>query len=119
MKTLGWIGSTKDDLLSFPVDVIREVGHALYIAQTGGKHAAAKPLKGFGSAGILEIVESHVGNAYRVVYTVRFREVIYVLHAFQKKSKSGIATPPQEIDKVKARLTQAEQEYEAWRRANR
>ena len=119
MKPLGWIGSAKDDLLGFPADVVREVGHALYLAQTGGKHAGTKPLRGFGSAGVLEIVESHAGNAYRVVYTVRFREVIYVLHAFQKKSKSGIATAPQEMDKVRARLAQAEQEYEAWRRAKR
>jgi phage-related protein len=119
MKSLGWIGSAKDDLLGFPAEVVREVGHALYVAQMGGKHAATKPLKGFGGTGVLEIVESHLGNAYRVVYTVRFREVIYVLHAFQKKSKRGIATPQHEIDALNAQLRQAEQEYERWRRTNR
>jgi phage-related protein len=83
-----------------------------------------KPLGEIGSTKdglltVLEIVESHDGNAYRVVYTVRFREIIYVPHASRKKSKRGIATPPQELDKVNARLMQAEQEYETWRRRNR
>jgi phage-related protein len=73
-------------------------------------------LKGFGGASVLEIVEDYDGDTYRAVYTVRFAEVIYVLHAFQKKSKKGTATPPQEIDKVKARLKRAEEEYQAWKR---
>jgi phage-related protein len=119
MKSVGWIGSAKDDLLGFPAEVVREVGHALYVAQMGGKHAAVKPLKGFGGTGMLEIVESYLGNAYRVVYTVRFRDMIYVLHAFQKKSKRGIATPQHEIDMMNARLRQAEQEYATWRSTNR
>ncbi|TAN58801.1 MAG: type II toxin-antitoxin system RelE/ParE family toxin, partial [Rhodospirillales bacterium] len=109
MKPLGWIGNSKDDLLAFPQDAIREIGHALFVAQTGGKHACAKPLKGFGSAGILEIVEDLDGDAYRAVYTVRFAEMVYVLHAFQKKSKRGIATPKLEIDRIKARLKLAEE----------
>jgi phage-related protein len=118
MKPLGWIGSAKEDLQSFPDEVVREVGYALYVAQAGGKHASAKPLKGFGGAGVLEVVEDYEGDTYRAVYTVRFSEVIYVLHAFQKKSKHGIATPPQEIVKVKARLKRAEEEYEAWKKRN-
>ncbi len=97
---------------------MREVGHALYIAQQGGKHGSAKPLKGFGGAGVLEVLEDCEGDAYRAVYTVRFSEVVYVLHAFQKKSKHGIATPPQEIDKIRARLKREEEEYETWKKRN-
>ncbi|HEY3637855.1 MAG TPA: type II toxin-antitoxin system RelE/ParE family toxin [Rhizomicrobium sp.] len=115
MKLLGWVGTAKEDLLAFPEDVVREMGHALYLAQLGSKHSSAKPLKGFGGAGVLEIVEGHDGGAYRAVYTARFTEFVYVLHAFQKKSKSGIATPHREIEKVRARLKLAEQEYEKWR----
>lgn len=114
MKPLGWIGSAREDLLRFPAAVVREFGHVLYIAQLGGTHAAAKPMKGFGGSGLMEIVEAHDGDAYRVVYTVKFREVVYVLHAFQKKSKRGIATPQHEMDKVRARLKWAEAEYAAW-----
>ncbi|MDX2223716.1 MAG: type II toxin-antitoxin system RelE/ParE family toxin [Rhodospirillaceae bacterium] len=114
LKPLGWIGSSKRDLLAFPADVARELGHALYLAQKEQKHAAAKPLKGFGGSGVLEIVEDYAGNAYRAVYTVRFEHVIYVLHVFQKKSKSGIATPRADIERVKLRLTAAEQEYQRW-----
>jgi phage-related protein len=77
-------------------------------------HPAAKPLKGFGGAGVVEIAEAHGGDAWRVVYTVRFRDVVYVLHAFQKKSKRGIATPRQDLTIVRARLKRAEQEYAAW-----
>ena len=76
MKPLGWIGSASHDLLAFPAEVIREVGHALYLAQTGGMHPAAKPLKGFGGAGVIEIVEAYGGDAWRVVYTVRFHDVV-------------------------------------------
>ena len=114
MKPLGWIGSAKDDLLGFPESVVREIGHALFVAQMGGKHGAAKPLQGFGGAGVIEIVEDHAGDAYRAVYTVRFAEVVYVLHVFQKKSRRGIATPRQEIERVRARLRQAEEEYQRW-----
>jgi phage-related protein len=114
MKPLGWIGSAKDDLLGFPESVVREIGHALFVAQMRGKHGAAKPLQGFGGAGVLEIVEDYAGDAYRAVYTVRFAEVVYVLHVFQKKSRRGIATPRQEIERVRARLRQAEEEYQRW-----
>lgn len=119
MKALGWVGSAKADLLDFPGDVVREIGHVLFVAQIGGKHEDAKPLKGFGGASVLEVVEDYDGDAYRAVYTVRFAEIVYVLHAFQKKSKKGIATPPLEIDKIKSRLKRAEEEYEIWKQARR
>lgn len=117
MKPLGWVGSARNDLLGFPDSVVREIGHALYVAQIGGKHGTAKPLQGFGGAGVLEIVEDYAGNAYRAVYAVRFAEVIYVLHAFQKKSTRGVATPRQEIEMVRTRLRQAEEEYQRWQNA--
>jgi len=86
----------------------------LFDAQTGGKHPDAKPLKGFKGAGVLEVVADDDGNTYRAVYTVKFAGVVYVLHAFQKKSKSGIKTPPEEIEKVKSRLREAEKDYAEW-----
>lgn len=107
IKQLAWIGSSKRDLLDFPETVKDLMGFALYVAQAGGKHPSAKPLKGFGGAGILEIVEDHHGDTYRAVYTVRFGDAVYVLHAFQKKSKSGIATPQKEIELIKTRLLRA------------
>lgn len=85
------------------------MGFALYLAQTGEKHLAAKPLKGFGGAGVLEVVEDHDGDTFRAVYTVKFASAVYVLHAFQKKSKSGIKTPQTDIDLIKQRLKFAEQ----------
>ena len=119
MKPLGWIGSAKNDLLGFPDKVVREVGHALYVAQTGGKHSAAKPLRGFGGAGVLEIVEDYAGDTYRAIYTVQFAAIVYVLHAFQKRSKRGITTPRQEIERVRTRLRQAEEEYQRWQSGKR
>lgn len=109
MKSLRWVGRTLDDLMAFPAAVRREVGYALYVAQEGGKHPAAKALKGFGSAGVIEIVEDHAGDAYRAVYTVRFSEAIYVLHAFQKKSSRGVATPQREMEMIRLRLRLVEQ----------
>ncbi len=116
MKPLVWIGSAREDLLEFSRNVVREIGHALFVAQRGEKHANAKPLKGFGGHGILEIVDDYDGKAYWAVYTVRFADIIYVLHAFNKKAKKGIATPTHEIDKIKARLNRAEEVYEGWKR---
>ena len=114
-KALVWIGSTRKDLKIFPEDVQDVFGYALHLAQMGGKHPDAKPLKGFGSAGVLEVVDSHEGNTYRAVYTVKIGDIVYVLHAFQKKSASGIATRKGDIDLIKQRLKQAyahhEQEY--------
>lgn len=114
MKSVVWIGSSRSDLASFPDDVKDAVGYALYIAQRGGKHADAKPVRGFGGAGVLEIVEDYAGDTYRAVYAVRFAERIYVLHAFQKKSKRGIATPKREIELIRARLKRAEREHSKW-----
>jgi phage-related protein len=116
MKPLGWTGSAREDLLAFSPEVVREIGHVLYVAQIGGKHSAAKPLKGFGGSSVLEVVEDHAGDTFRAVYTVRFAEVIYVLHAFQKKAKKGVAKPLREMAKVKSRLKQAQEAYEAWQR---
>lgn len=114
IKPVVWIGSTKADLSSFPEDVKDTIGYALYIAQRGGKHADAKPLRGFGGAGFLEIVEDHAGGTYRAVYTVRLAGRIYVLHVFQKKSKTGIKTPKPEIELIRSRLKRAEQEHARW-----
>ncbi len=114
IKPVVWIGSTKADLRNFPEEVKDSIGFALYVAQQGGKHADAKPLRGFGSAGVLEIIEDHDGDTYRVVYTVRLAGRVYVLHAFQKKSKTGIETPKAEINLIKSRLKRAEEEHAAW-----
>ena len=108
MKPLYWVGSSKKDLKEMPDEIKDTFGFALFLAQHSQKHEQAKPLKGFGSAGVLEVVESDQGGTYRAVYTVRFKEAVYVLHCFQKKSKTGIATPKSETDLVKARLKLAE-----------
>ena len=110
LKPVEWAGSSKGDLKKFPAAVQDRAGFALYQAQAGLKHRDAKPLKGLG-AHVLEIVSRHDGDTYRAVYTVRFKAAVYVLHAFQKKTKRGIATPKQEIDLVKHRLKAAEQHY--------
>ncbi len=104
-----WIGSSRKDLRSFPRPVMREIGVALYAAQRGEIHPAAKPLKGFGGWSVLEIVAPYDTDTYRAVYTVRFADAIYVLHAFQKKARRGIATPKKEADLIKRRLKEAEQ----------
>jgi phage-related protein len=108
-KPVQWVASSRKDLRAFPAEVRREVGLALLFAQVGEKHPSAKPLSGFGGAATLEIVEDDDGNTYRVVYTVKFQGVVYVLHAFQKKSKRGIATPKHDIDLIRERLKLAEQ----------
>jgi phage-related protein len=108
LRPLEWVGSSLKDMKQLPEDVQDEFGHALYLAQCGEKHVAAKPLKYLGGgAGILEVVEDFEGNTYRAVYTVRFNEKIYVLHVFQKKSKSGMETPKQEMELIRARLKYA------------
>jgi phage-related protein len=113
-KPVFWVASSKEDLRAFPRAVRQAIGQALFDAQTGGKHPDAKPLKGFKGAGELEGIEDDDGSTYRAVYTVKFAGVVYVLHAFQKKSKSGIKTPPQEIEKVKSRLKEAEEDHADW-----
>jgi phage-related protein len=107
-KSLGWIGGSKKDLMDFPIAVRKFFGHALDFAQRGDKHAAAKVMKGFGGAGVLEVVEDDIGGTYRAVYTVKFEEAVFVLHCFQKKSKSGISTPKEDMDIIRARLKVAE-----------
>lgn len=112
LKPIYWVGSSKDDLMDFPEDARVEVGYALFWAQQGDKHSSVKPLKGFKGASVLEIVEDHNTNTFRVVYTITFKEAIYVLHAFQKKSKHGIATPKKDMDLIEARLKRAQEDYE-------
>ena len=111
-RPLDWVGSSKKDFLRFPHAVKDEMGNALGLAQFGGKHPKAKPWKGHG-AGVFEIVEDHDGDTYRAVYTVRFREVVYVLHAFQKKSPKGMRTAQPDIDLIRQRLKVARRDYEA------
>jgi len=107
-RPLLWLGSSRKDLRGFPPEVRRDIGHALYAAQQGEIDPSAKPLKGFGGASVLEIVAHHESDTWRTVYTVRYAEAICVLHAFQKKSTRGIATPKKEIDLIRHRLAEAE-----------
>jgi phage-related protein len=110
-RPLHWVGASKRDFLAFPTAVKEDMGNSLGIAQFGGTAPTAKPWKGLGP-GVLEIVESHDRNAYRAVYTVRFEKAVYVLHAFQKKSPSGIRTAKRHVDLVAERLKTAERDYE-------
>ncbi len=115
-KPLFWVGSSRGDVRGFPQAVRQTVGFALRQAQLGGKHRDAKVLRGFGGAGVLEVVEDHDGETYRAVYTVKLAGAVYVLHAFQKKSKKGIKTPAAEMNVIRQRLKAAE-EHHAERRA--
>lgn len=119
VKPIIWIGSSKDDLISLSDKIRDEFGYALYQAQKGEKSDNAKPLRGFGSAAILEVVEHDVGGTYRAVYTVKFEKAIAVLHIFQKKSKKGIETNKQDVDLIKNRLKLAKQKYEEWLEENK
>jgi phage-related protein len=108
LKPLHWMGSSKRDLQVLPKAVEDLFGYALYLAQAGGKHEQAKPLKGFGSAGVLEVVEDWDRSTYRAVYTVRFKAAVFVLHVFQKKSTRGMATSKADIELIRERLKIAE-----------
>src|SRR3989337_2113449 len=108
-RPLEWIGSSKKDLMALPAQVVDVFGYALYLAQTGERHEQAKPLKGFGSAGVLEVVEDWRGNAYRAGYTVGPAAGGFGLPGFQEKSKTGVATPKAELDLIRTRLKAAEQ----------
>lgn len=108
LRPVVWVGSSRKDLREFPEPVRDHVGYALYVAQRGGKHRDAKALSGFGGAGILEIIEDFRGDTFRAVYTVRFAQTVYVLHAFQKKSKTDRETPRRDIELIKQRLREAE-----------
>ena len=112
LKPVRWMGTSLRDLRAFPREVRIDIGHALFTAQEGKTDPAAKPLKGFGGASVFEIVATHQGNTWRGVYTVRFHDAIYVLHVFQKKSTKGIATPVRQIELIKRRLAEAEQDHE-------
>ncbi|HYU36268.1 MAG TPA: type II toxin-antitoxin system RelE/ParE family toxin [Thermoanaerobaculia bacterium] len=116
-KPVRWIGCSKEDLRNFPEEVRRRVGGALWDAQLGRKAPYAKPLKGFAGAGVLEVVDDFDGDTYRAVYTVRFSGVVYVLHAFQKKSRHGIATPKPDLNLIEKRLQRAREDYEQWPRS--
>jgi phage-related protein len=110
-KALYWTGSSREDLLAFPEPVIDEIGTALSVAQFGGKHPSAKPWRGEGP-GVFEVVEDHRGDTYRAVYTVQFESAVYVLHAFQKKSPSGIKTARKDVERIHRRLQEARADYE-------
>ena len=115
-KPIKWVGSAKRDLDAMPEDVKDVFGHAIDLAQAGGKHQDAKVLTGFGSVGVLEVVEDDRGDTYRTVYTVKFSGWVYVLHCFQKRSKSGIKKPREDMDLIHARLNAAKLDFEAWQR---
>jgi phage-related protein len=117
-KPLHWVGSSLKDMTRFPLDVQRSIGFALSAAQYGGKHPSTKPWKGEGP-GVFEVVNDHDGDAFRAIYTVRFANAVYVLHAFQKKSPRGVATRQSDINLVRERLKLAQRNYEeqyAWRK---
>ena len=109
-RPVEWVGSSWTDLKGFPGPVRNRVGVAIFQAQIGLRHRDAKPMKGFGS-GVLEVVARHEGDSFRTAYTVRFKAAIYVLHAFQKKSRRGIGTPKQALDLMRSRLRVAERHY--------
>jgi phage-related protein len=107
LKELVWLGSSRKDLREFPEDVRQVMGFALYLAQAGSKHPAARSLRGLGDARVLEVVDDHDGDTYRGIYTVRFADAVYVLHAFKKKARHGRSTPRHDIDLVRRRLAEA------------
>jgi len=111
-KPVIWIGSSHEDWQTFPDDVQDVMGYALHLAQCGEKAHNSKPLTGFKGASVLEILDDYQGDTYRAVYTVKFQEAVYVLHAFQKKSKKGIATPKSELELIEARLRKAKEHHD-------
>jgi phage-related protein len=111
IKPVFWMASSRKDLKALPKAVQADVGYALFAAQRGEEYRSVKALKGFSGRSVLEIVAPHDGDTYRAVYTVKFEDAVYVLHAFQKKSTKGIATPQREIDLIRRRLADAEQHY--------
>jgi len=109
LKPVIWVGTSLEDLREFPAPIQDHMGYALYIAQRGGKHQDAKVLSGFGGAGVLEVIKDHRGDTFRAVYTLKYARTVYVLHAFQKKSKSGRETPRRDMELLQQRLREAEQ----------
>jgi phage-related protein len=118
-RPVRWVGSSKQDVSSFPEDVRRRIGGALWEAQIGRKALYAKPLRGFGDAAVLEVVDDFDGDTFHAVYTVRFAQAVYVLHAFQKKSERGLATPRRELELISQRLRRAGEDYEQWSKNER
>jgi phage-related protein len=108
-KPVIWVGSSRQDLRTFPEPVQDHMGYALYVAQRGGKHRDTKTLSGFGGAGVVEVVKDFRGDTFRAVYTLRYAGAVYVRHAFQKKSKTGRETPHRDIERIKQRLREAEE----------
>ncbi len=113
MKPLEFVGSSLDDLRKFPDSVRQEAGYSIFLAQQGSKSIDAVPMVGFGSAKVLEVAIDNDGNTFRAVYTVKFAKAVYVLHAFQKKSRKGIATPRPDMELIRLRLGAAEKHYKA------
>lgn len=111
-KPVRWVGSSRRDLKEFPKAVQRHIGQALYAAQLGEEYPTVKALKGFSGRSVLEIVADYNTDTWRAVYTVRFGDMIYVLHAFQKKSKKGIATSQKDIELIRQRLAAAQRDYQ-------
>lgn len=109
LRPVIWVGTSRKDLRAFPEPVQDHMGYALYVAQRGGKHRGTKALAGFGGAGVVEVVKDFRGDTFRAVYTLRYADAVYVLHAFQKKSKTGRETPRRDIEMVRQRLREAEQ----------
>jgi phage-related protein len=107
LKPVIWVGSSLKDLRKFPGPVQDHVGYALYVAQRGDKHRDTKTLAGFGGAGVVEVISDYRGDTFRAVYTVRYASAVYVLHAFQKKSKTGRETPRRDLDLIQQRLREA------------
>jgi phage-related protein len=107
-KPIVWVGNSKKDLMALPAPVRRFFGYSLHDAQRGERHEAAKPLKGFGGSSVLEVIEDNSSGSYRAVYTIKFANAVFVLHCFQKKSKTGIGTPLREIEMIRTRLKSAE-----------
>ena len=107
-KPVKWVGSSRKDVKAFPKNVRRDIGQALYAAQCGEEYPSVKALKGFGGRSVLEIGSTSNTGTFRAVYTVRFRDAIYVLHAFQKKSKKGVATPQPDIELIQRRLSEVD-----------
>lgn len=113
LRPLAFMGSSRKDLIAFSESARQDVGHALYLAQKGERGPSTKVLKGFGGGGVVEIVEDHEGDTYRCVYTIRLEHAVYVLHAFKKKSKRGIETPKHDLDLIRSRLKEAEEQDRA------
>jgi phage-related protein len=109
LKPVTWVGTSRKDLRKFPAPVQDHMGYALYVAQRGGRHRDTKALSGFGGAGVVEIVKDYRGDTFRAVYTLRFAGAVYVLHAFEKKSKTGRETPRRDMELIQQRLREAEQ----------